>query len=57
MNKNTGKRPDLEEKDIVRLVMEGLWREREERLRKICELSGKRESLMFLKLKRSEGFS
>ena len=60
MIKNTRKiqeRPMLREKDIVRIYMEGLMKERGEKLRKMLELSGKRESLMIVKFKRSEGFS
>jgi hypothetical protein len=57
MQENRLKRPELREKDIVRLVMEGILRKREDRLKEINELLGKRESLKILKFKRSEGFS
>jgi len=59
MTKNTERikeRPILREKDIVRLYMEGLMKERGEKLRKMLELSSKRESLMIVKFKRSEEF-
>jgi hypothetical protein len=43
------KRPILRKKDIVKLNMELLIRKREDRLRKMFELLGKRESIYIIK--------
>lgn len=49
MMKTRAKRPILRKKDIVRLNMELLMRKREDRLRKIFELLGKRESICIIR--------
>jgi hypothetical protein len=43
------KRPILRKKDIVRLNIELLMRKREDRLKKILELLGKRESICIIR--------
>ena len=48
MIKNSEKRPELREKDLVELAREGIMRERLEKLKRLGGLSSKRESILVL---------